>query len=86
MCSVPVNRARRFSIGRGPGQSYRHSSTSREAEVAMGCAHTSENGWTLGSQGAGMELVSAALIDPQRGGRRHEARHREPLDTNGTKP
>ncbi|CAH2241818.1 jg16210 [Pararge aegeria aegeria] len=48
--------------------SYRHSSTSREAEVAMGRAYSSEKGWTLGSQGAGMSaLVSAALVDPQRG-------------------
>ncbi|CAH2262827.1 jg9201 [Pararge aegeria aegeria] len=30
------------------------SSTSREAEVAMGGAHSLEEGWTLGSQGAGM--------------------------------
>ncbi|CAH2242385.1 jg12966 [Pararge aegeria aegeria] len=34
--------------------SYRHSSTSREAEVAMGRAHSVEKGWTLGSKGAGM--------------------------------
>ncbi|CAH2234309.1 jg25281 [Pararge aegeria aegeria] len=50
---------------------YRHSSTSREAEVAMGGAHSSEEGWTLGSQGAGMAavLVNAALVDPRRGRR-----------------
>ncbi|CAH2265658.1 jg4908, partial [Pararge aegeria aegeria] len=35
-------------------QSYRHSSTSREAEVAMDRAHCSDKGWTLGSQGAGI--------------------------------
>ncbi|CAH2238372.1 jg18018 [Pararge aegeria aegeria] len=35
-------------------QSYEHSSTSREAEVAMDRAHISENGCTSGSQGAGM--------------------------------
>ncbi|CAH2240869.1 jg9606 [Pararge aegeria aegeria] len=36
----------------------------------MGRAHSSEKGWTLGSQGANgsPELVSAALVDPQRGG------------------
>ncbi|CAH2217754.1 jg20398 [Pararge aegeria aegeria] len=35
----------------------------------MGRAHSSEKGWTLGSQGAGSpELISAALVDPQRGG------------------
>ncbi|CAH2235399.1 jg5967 [Pararge aegeria aegeria] len=36
----------------------------------MGKAHSSESGWTLGSQGAGMAapLVSKALIEPQRGG------------------
>ncbi|CAH2248142.1 jg17928 [Pararge aegeria aegeria] len=32
--------------------SYRHSSSNREAEVAMGGVHS--KGWTLGSQGAGM--------------------------------
>ncbi|CAH2229666.1 jg20408 [Pararge aegeria aegeria] len=32
----------------------------------MGQAHSSEKGCTLGSQGP--ELVSAALVDPQRGG------------------
>ncbi|CAH2243084.1 jg14106 [Pararge aegeria aegeria] len=36
----------------GVSQSYRHSSTSREAEVEMGRAHSSEKGWMLGSQGA----------------------------------
>ncbi|CAH2239874.1 jg4559 [Pararge aegeria aegeria] len=30
---------------------FRHGSTSREAEVSMGGAHSSEEGWTLGSQG-----------------------------------
>ncbi|CAH2240164.1 jg22138 [Pararge aegeria aegeria] len=36
----------------------------------MGRAHSSQKGWTLVSQGArsSPELVSAALIDPQRGG------------------
>ncbi|CAH2238421.1 jg21125 [Pararge aegeria aegeria] len=36
----------------------------------MGGAHSSEEGWTLGSQGAGMTaaLVNAALVDPRRGG------------------
>ncbi|CAH2208298.1 jg368, partial [Pararge aegeria aegeria] len=33
----------------------------------MGGAHSSEEGWTLGAQGAGM--VIAALVDPRRGGR-----------------
>ncbi|CAH2239748.1 jg12168 [Pararge aegeria aegeria] len=30
---------------------YRHSSTSREAEVAMGRAHSSEKGWTGSKRG-----------------------------------
>ncbi|CAH2239739.1 jg12159 [Pararge aegeria aegeria] len=40
----------------------------------MGRAHSSEKGWTLGSQGmpkcwnGSPVLVSAALVDPQRGG------------------
>ncbi|CAH2229238.1 jg6745 [Pararge aegeria aegeria] len=40
----------------------------------MGGAHSFDNGWTLGSQGVGKVtkhrpvLVSAALVDPQRGG------------------
>ncbi|CAH2233774.1 jg11779 [Pararge aegeria aegeria] len=38
---------------------YRHSSASREAEVRMGRAHSSENRWTLGSQ-------SARMATPQR--------------------
>ncbi|CAH2209165.1 jg21339, partial [Pararge aegeria aegeria] len=33
---------------------YRHSSTNRKAQAAMGGTHSSENGWTLGSQCAGM--------------------------------
>ncbi|CAH2236935.1 jg23383 [Pararge aegeria aegeria] len=53
-----------LGVSRDPqkNQSYRNSSTCREAEVAMGGAHSSEKGWTLSSQGA-----SAALVDPQRG-------------------
>ncbi|CAH2245348.1 jg4451 [Pararge aegeria aegeria] len=36
----------------------------------MSGAHSSEKGWTLGSQGAEAStgLVSAALVDPQNGG------------------
>ncbi|CAH2241153.1 jg11603 [Pararge aegeria aegeria] len=41
-------------IRRRKNQSYRHGSTSRESEVAMGGVHSSEKGWTLGSQGARM--------------------------------
>ncbi|CAH2264379.1 jg18441 [Pararge aegeria aegeria] len=46
-------------------QSYRHSSTSREAEVAMArqIVRRKDGRWN-GSP----ELVSAALVDPQRGG------------------
>ncbi|CAH2249982.1 jg12849 [Pararge aegeria aegeria] len=43
-----------------------------EAEVAMGRAHSSEKGWTdVGVPrcwNGSPELVSAALVDPQRGG------------------
>ncbi|CAH2236895.1 jg20304 [Pararge aegeria aegeria] len=35
-------------------QNNRHSTTRRKAEVAMGRAHSSEKGWTLRSQGAGL--------------------------------
>ncbi|CAH2265675.1 jg4925 [Pararge aegeria aegeria] len=53
-------------------QSYRHSSTSREAEVAVGGAHSSEKSWTLGvprcSSNDSPALVNAALVGLQRVG------------------
>ncbi|CAH2212897.1 jg1411, partial [Pararge aegeria aegeria] len=35
-------------------QSYQHSSASRKAEVEISGAHSTENRWTFGFQGAGM--------------------------------
>ncbi|CAH2207416.1 jg27008 [Pararge aegeria aegeria] len=47
----------------------RHSSTSRKAKLAMGGAHCSEKGWTLGCKGAGIAAPhSAAVVDLQPGG------------------
>ncbi|CAH2236011.1 jg7303 [Pararge aegeria aegeria] len=44
----------RDQIRNEENKSYRSSTTSCEAEVAMVGAYSSQNGWSLGSQGAGM--------------------------------
>ncbi|CAH2207706.1 jg6814 [Pararge aegeria aegeria] len=65
-------------------ESYRHNSRGREAEMAMGGAHSSENRWTLGFQGVGVETPhreTQRWTTPNQVDRRHQASHGEPLDT-----
>ncbi|CAH2257814.1 jg8964 [Pararge aegeria aegeria] len=54
--------------------------TRREAEVAMGRAHNSEKGWTLGSQGAGMAAPNCAGETYNRASPQRSSNHPRQLD------